>query len=143
MSAQKQKGFTLIELLVTISIIAVLSVIGMVVYTSVLKQGRDSKRQSDLRAIQSALEQYRSDQGSYSATISFSAGQNISSGTRIYLNEVPLDPTGSPQYCYHASPDTCTTACTSYELYAKLENLSGASPYTCNATPYNFKVTPP
>lgn len=139
-----KKGFTLIELLITITIIVILAAIGIITYQSVLKSGRDSKRQSDLRSIQSALEQYRSDQGSYSATISFSAGQNISSGTRIYLNEVPLDPTGSPQYCYHASPDTCTSACTSYELYAKLENPpAGAGTYTCNATTYNFRVTPP
>ena len=53
----KTRGFTLIELLVTVTIIAVLSAIGLVIYHVVLEQGRDSKRQSDLRTIQSALEQ--------------------------------------------------------------------------------------
>ncbi|MCL5073272.1 MAG: prepilin-type N-terminal cleavage/methylation domain-containing protein [Actinobacteria bacterium] len=72
---QKNKGFTLIELLITLTIIAVLSAIGLVAFSYVLKQGRDSKRQSDLRAIQSALEQYYSDQGSY-PTASITSGVN-------------------------------------------------------------------
>ena len=55
---KKTTGFTLIELLITVSIIAVLSAIGLIAYSAAFRQGNDSKRHSDLRAIQSALEQY-------------------------------------------------------------------------------------
>ena len=52
----RKSGFTLIELLVVISIIAVLSVIGMVVFSGVQKGARDAKRRGDVDAIAKALE---------------------------------------------------------------------------------------
>lgn len=167
----KSRGFTLIELLVTISIIAVLSVIGIVAYSSVVRQGRDSKRQSDLRAIQSALEQYNSDQGFYptqNLIISKDNGldtllgnqalsqrfhsnignQTLSATPKVYINSLPQDPNTTPRYKYVALPNTpCDNTtiarCTSYELCAKLENSSVTS-FSCGgASGYNFKVTPP
>lgn len=49
-------GFTLIELLVVISIIAVLSVIGIALYTNAQKSARDTARRADIDAISKALE---------------------------------------------------------------------------------------
>src|SRR5437588_640087 len=59
------KGFTLIELLVVIAIIGILATIVMVNVLSVRSRARDTQRKSDIRQIQSALELYRADQGSY------------------------------------------------------------------------------
>lgn len=50
------KGFTLIELLVVISIIAILSVIGLVYYSGIQQKARDSTRKADIAAITNALE---------------------------------------------------------------------------------------
>lgn len=50
------RGFTLIELLVVISIIAVLSVIGIALYTNAQKNARDTARRADIDAISKALE---------------------------------------------------------------------------------------
>lgn len=166
----KNRGFTLIELLVTISIIAVLSAVGMVAYSSVIKQGRDSKRQSDLRSIQSALEQYYHDQLFYPSQLT--AGQAMTnctgnpkpgcSATRTYLNTVPTPPSGS-SYDYASLPwdndsthcdNTATTkSCTSYCLYADMENTvtSGTPTGTCKTlqdrgsirTADDFAITPP
>ncbi|OGE44256.1 hypothetical protein A3B45_01735 [Candidatus Daviesbacteria bacterium RIFCSPLOWO2_01_FULL_39_12] len=52
----KPKGFTLIELLVVISIIAILSVVGITIFTNVQKGARDAKRRADINAIANALE---------------------------------------------------------------------------------------
>lgn len=146
----KSKGFTLIELLITISVIAILSVIGMVVYTSVLKQGRDSKRQSDLRAIQSALEQYRSDEGHYPRPLTLTQGNSLTgSSGRVYLTQIPGDPTGSPGYLYYPYGSNCEDVtpqnCVNYCVYAKLEIpiTSWIRPAICTDTTYNYAVTLP
>lgn len=130
----KKHGFTLIELLVTISIIAIITAIGFVAYSTVSKQGRDAKRQSDLKSIQSALEQYRADQGNYPASLTF--GGSLTSGGRAYLNVVPTDPTGSPEYNY-------TVSSSSYCLYANLENSTPPDTSCTNDSTRNFEVTPP
>lgn len=53
-----QRGFSLIELLITISIIAIISAIGIISYSQAQKLARDGKRKQDLRAIKIALEIY-------------------------------------------------------------------------------------
>ncbi len=142
----RSNGFTLIELLVAISIIAVLSVIGLSAYQSVYKSGRDSKRQSDLRSIQSALEQYFADQLFYPDAPLPSAGNPLTSNTgnpspnpspKTYLNSVPSDPDPAKSYCY-------AKVGSSYELCAELDNapsLGSGCSAVCSS--YNFKVTPP
>lgn len=164
----KSRGFTLIELLVTISIIAILFSIGLMAYSAVLKQGRDSKRQSDLRSIQSALEQYFADQFYYplynvstcsNGRVAFNASSPCKltdpSNTKTYMNSVPIDPLSSnPQYLYvpfnystGAGCDNVSNICNGYCLYANLENASGISnPPDCSSplpNGYNFAVTTP
>jgi len=55
-SLNNPSGFTLVELLVVISIIAILSVIGITVFTGVQKNARDAKRKADIEAISKSLE---------------------------------------------------------------------------------------
>ncbi len=62
---KEQKGFTLIELLVVISIIALLSSVVMSSTVAARKKSRDTKRISELQALQVALELYRDDTGHY------------------------------------------------------------------------------
>lgn len=60
-----KKGFTLVELLVAISIVAVLSVIGLTAYNGVQARARDVKRLDDAKKIATLLEKYYSEQQSY------------------------------------------------------------------------------
>src|SRR3989344_3075776 len=131
------RGFTLIELLVTLTIIAILSTVGLLTFREVLQGSRDGKRQTDLKQIQSALEQFRADQTFYPVdnganslnTALNSAGVfgntvGLGSGTQVgtaktYLNKTPQDPFHpTSKYCYAATPPSCTNSpgvlCTSY-----------------------------
>lgn len=165
----KKSGFTLVELLVVISIIALLSVVGAIVYSTVLKQGRDSKRQSDLNAIQSALEQYYSDHLYYPPYVNgtdmlceqstlngyyidtpIGCSLKDTTGNKTYINKIPKDPLYSSQiYCYRPQPTDCGTGsnpqCSRYNLYAVLENPpAGASTFTCRSvSTYNIELTSP
>lgn len=165
---KKALGFTMIELLVVISIIAVLSTIALVVYTTTLKNGRDAKRQSDLRQIQSALEQYRADQFYYpmsGATCTTANNGKLiftatnctlknSAATKTYMNAVPVESDSSrSQYSYVPTTtsgvvcDNATTnKCATYCLYADMENDSNANtaPPGCTFSgTYDFGVTLP
>lgn len=80
-----KSGFTLIELLVVVSIIAILSVIGITVFTGVQKNARDAKRRGDVEAISKALEaKYNNTTAAYPAI----AVTDFSSGA------MPVDPLG-------------------------------------------------
>lgn len=52
----KYKGFTLIELLITVSIIIILTAIGISVYSNTQQSARDTRRRGDIAAIANALE---------------------------------------------------------------------------------------
>lgn len=151
----KSKGFTLVELLVVISIISILSVIGFATYQIILKNSRDFKRTSDLKTIQSVLEQYHADQLYYLTAETGAICHNDifhnfdtanptvfcplkgPGGTRKYLDRIPEDPiTGTTyNYLYVPSPTACDNGaggkCTSYCLYAKAENSSNAVNTSC------------
>src|SRR3989344_8459217 len=73
-----ERGFTLIELLETISIIAVLSSIGLIVYQGVQSKARDSIRKSDLQKLAIALEIYAQQNRKYVVN---STGEDLTSCT--------------------------------------------------------------
>lgn len=56
---KKSLGFTLVELLVVISIIAILSVIGMVVYRGIIDRVQNTKLQADFDSMYKNIEQAR------------------------------------------------------------------------------------
>lgn len=52
------RGFTIIELMVAITILAIISSVGFISYSSAQAGARDAKRKQDLKAIQTALNLY-------------------------------------------------------------------------------------
>ena len=59
----KKKGFTLVELLVAIAIITVLAGMGIRSYSSLIRRVKEASSQTNLAAINVALNMYKKDQG--------------------------------------------------------------------------------
>lgn len=113
-----KKGFTLIELLVVLSIISLLSSIGLAAINSARAKARDVKRVSDLRQVKNAMLLCYDKQGSYlitAETIITTPGtrepltdSDWVSGwqTRCgeFLTQFPVDPSNF-SYAVHTSND--------------------------------------
>jgi general secretion pathway protein G len=123
-----KKGFTLIELLVVIAIIGLLSTLSVVALGSARQKSRDSKRLSDLKQVQTALELYYTDNNSYPVESAVTLGDAThkclgSNGFQAaggctgttYMGLVPAEPTPA------GGGYTYTGASTTFSITATLE----------------------
>lgn len=111
-------GFTLIELLLVIAIIGILATFSLANFLTVKQRARDAQRKSDLHQLQSALEFYRTDVGSYPIN-PLQCGTPFTSPTgSTYMQKIPCDPLNTSQ-SYSYSSDGIT-----YKLVACLENAN-------------------
>ena len=115
-SVRNPKGFTLVELLVVVSIIAVLSVIGITVFTGLQKNARDSRRKADIDSIAKALE---ANYTSGSAT-----PYPVLVATMFSGGLIPDDPQNADTFVYSGKPGA---AAATYTVCAKLENGKGGN----------------
>lgn len=139
-----KKGFTLIELLVVIAIIGLLSTLAVVALGSARIKARDAKRLSDLKQVQTALELYYTDKGTYPvAAVAVTLGDanhiclNLASGfttvscADAYMGLVPKDP-GSNSYAYTSTDGT------TYTIVATLEDTVNGLTKKINVLPSGF-----
>lgn len=107
------QGFTLIELLVVVAIIAILSVVGVALFTSTQSKARDSKRVQDVLAMAKAMET------KYAAGIGY---QTSVDAAWFADNQIPQNPGGGGTQGNYTS-NTITTS--SFTFCASLENSTG------------------
>lgn len=112
------RGFSLLELLVVIAIIGILLSVGAASYSVAQQKSRDSRRRSDMKAVQNAFEQYYLDNNSYPPTIdpcSLGASQS-----KYLPGGWPVDPKPATNY-YTIS---CLSS-SSYCACAQMEGIPG------------------
>ena len=140
-SHKKSKGFTLIELLVVIAIIGLLSTLAVVALGSAREKARDSKRLSDLKQMQSALELHYTEKNAYPTQAESAAlgegnysclnvdGFGATGCANAFTAQIPVDP-GSGVYQY-TSVDGST-----YAIGATLEgDIGGLAAGSITASP--------
>jgi len=123
-----KKAFSLIELIVVVTIIALLTVAGVVNYATSNKKSRDARRISDLEKMRMALEMVRQVGVTYPAS--------ISSLSPTYLQTIPTDPK-SGTYLYTPGATYYT-----YTIWAKMEDL-GSTTGSYSSGSYNYQVSNP
>ncbi len=130
-----KKAFTLIEVLIVVAIIAVLASVVLVGLGPTQRIGRDARRISDLRQVQSGLELYFNKCGyypgvaqpnspctSFSAISSWGDLTNALTGSNIGVTNIPNDPSAGQTYVYATDQNG-----TSYVLRARLEDANNSS----------------
>ncbi len=142
MQKESLQGFTLIEILIVVAIIAILASVVLVGLGPTQQQGRDARRISDLREVQTGLELYYNKEGDYPAATTW--GPQSSAGTLSYLlandglgiSQIPNDPNNNGSdsgatyyYCANSSQ-------TAYVIGAQLETNSSA--FKGYATPSTY-----
>jgi prepilin-type N-terminal cleavage/methylation domain-containing protein len=145
---KKYQGFTLIELLVVVAIIGLLSTLSILALNTARARARDAKRVADVKQVQTALEMYFNDVGSYPSDASITHGLPIYSANGVYLKAIPTPPTpvdGSscpatqPDYTYDYTSATGAggTYTINYCLGAAVNNIPGNALQT--ATPAGLR----
>lgn len=128
---KNNKGFTLIELLVVIAIIGLLSTLAVVALGSARQKANDSKRLSDIKQVQTALELYYTDHNAYPsasgnlgdtnlACLNSADGFTTANCASPYMGLVPTDPVSTQNYTYALSSSTGN-----YTITATLETGAG------------------
>ena len=146
----KSKGFTIVELLIVIVVIGILATLVIVTFSGIQQKARNSKRQTDIQAVDSHVEAYKASSGNY-PTFAQLTDVNWRSTNMKGLDPTALvDPKGNSiastaaaagtyTYSYVATHDDGTTACSSTAVtiddtlctkFTLSANLEG------NTTPY-------
>ena len=139
----KSKGFTLIELLVVVAIIGILATVVLASLDSARSRARDARREADIRTIQTQLEIYFLDNGTYPSTTSgnfWSSNNstewgNLEAALGITLPKDPVNETGSEApdgetltYSYYSLSNQSYCYGKSYILVFNKENSNGTGP---------------
>ena len=119
---KKNKGFTLIELLVVIAIIGILSSVVLASLNTARLKARDTRRVSDIKSIQLALEFYYDSLGAYPTLVS----QLVGGGNGQSLAAEPKDPQSGAIYSY-GYKKVGTAPVIGYHVGATLEQAPGAT----------------
>lgn len=110
------KGFTLVELLVVVAIIAVLSVIGITIFTGVQKNARDAKRKEDIGSISKALETHINTTPNQYCTGGAVGVYCAPQGSWFASGTIPVDPSTGASYA-----NLPGNGATGYNICATLE----------------------
>jgi prepilin-type N-terminal cleavage/methylation domain-containing protein len=113
-----KKGFSLIELIIVIAILAILLIIGFMLWRSQFDKAKDASRKADLQRLSIAFEDYYNDNNCYPPV-------NVldvcgSDELAPYLDSVPCDPITQTPYCY-ITDDINPECFQSYRLLSSLD----------------------
>ena len=104
-------GFTLIELLVVITIIGILAVGAVNVFTTQLQGARDSTRIGDLKIMETALHSHFSDESEYPLQAA------MTGAIKPFISKTLSDPKKGKTVCYGTTGDSDVDCEGAYDVF--------------------------
>ena len=144
---RKETGFTIVELLIVIVVIGILAALVITTFNGIQKKGRDTERQTDIKALHGQVEAYFAQNGNYPTLAQLNDRSDdgfVDTNLKGLDDGAFEDPTGNTeelansatpdgQYGYVVAPVTCDNEaggdCESYELVANLEGQIDGQDY--------------
>jgi len=123
------RGFTLIELVVVVTLLLILSTIGMAQYTRSVTYAREATLKEDLFRMRDAIDQYYADKNQYPAALD----ALVSEG---YLRKIPDDPFTKSSTSWETVPAEPDPNNPSAEVGIK-DVKSGSDQTALDGTPYS------
>ncbi len=117
-------SFTLIEMLTVIAIIAILAALTLAAGSAVMNKAARSRAASEIQAMSTALEGYKTDNGIY--PVGNTAGATVSKLTGPPAGSYPVDPTSSD---YQVSSEALFQALSGMTNYATDTPVAGTKTY--------------
>ncbi|MBT9146234.1 MAG: Type II secretion system protein G [candidate division WS2 bacterium] len=152
-SRRRTKGFTLIELLIVVVVIGILAGMVFVVIGGIEANARDRVRESDMRAIFTAMERQRREVivgGGYMAITAEPAtpvpGHKLTTiAIGDFLNPIPKDPLNTGDFIYRAWPSAVNSR--EFCIWARLEGggfiaVSEKGPRSMATAPISLPACP-
>ena len=143
MKELKTYGFTLIELVIVMAIIATLTALATFNFSQARVRARDVQRKNELKAIQNALELYKSDK----MPQEYPAGDLTAALITTYMPKLPVDPKVKADAVSWDDYTYTWVDNLHYTLTACLENTSDPdkTATTCGASSsgYIYQLTQP
>lgn len=122
-----KKGFTLVELLVVVAILGTMSTLVVVAFRGSQSAARDTKRQSDLKQYQNAIEIYANRSNSlYPSHTSATSLDSMCGASELNINGCADDPVPANNYNYISSANRLN-----YVIWSIMEKktLGGTNEY--------------
>lgn len=147
---RKQSGFTIVELLIVIVVIGILAGLVITTFNGIQQKGRDTERETDIKALHSQIEAYWAQKGYYPSLTDMNDRTATTGFVAVNLKgldaEAFRDPKGTASdllaapaangYAYAVTNSTGTsceadsTTCAKYTLTATLEGtINGSATY--------------
>jgi len=139
----KSKGFTIVELLIVIVVIGILATLVIVTFTGIQQKAHDSKRKTDINALDSHVEAFYANYGFYPTLKDLQTSSFLSTYMKGFDPDALNDPkggdisgtAGAGHYAYVAAGDTCANdTATSIDDTTKDPQDNGCSSFTATAT---------
>jgi prepilin-type N-terminal cleavage/methylation domain-containing protein len=140
MTSLNKKGFTIVELLIVIVVIGILATLVIVTFTGIQQKGRNSQRQTDINALNSHIEAFYAQSGSYPTIDQLKDSTWRTTNMKGLDPETLVDPKGAVlsdtaaaaneyNYSYVATRSSDSSVCSS----TSLANDPGCDTYTLQA----------